>query len=594
MATQSLAKLAISVVADSKSAVKNLTGLESTAKKLRKKFGTLEAGSISLTGAMATLAGAGGIALVGKEMFNLGSAVAETQSKFTTTFGAASESAQAFIDDFATMAGLSRSAAQEVVATTGAIAQGMGFAQAESAEFAETAVRLAGDLSSFNNVPIESTARAIQAAVTGEREQLKRLGIVVREVDVQNRALAMSAKSAASELTQQEKAAATMAIIAERAGVAVGDLERTQDSAANRARQLAAQFQNVKEALATALLPAFDVILDRMGLGVDGMDEFVNRLRGSGPIVAAWSKVAVESFLFAWDAIQLLIRGSFNLGQSIGEVLTAAFRLLKGDISGAKESLAAAGAEFVQTGDLAANLRDRFVDIQFASGEAFETMATKASEAASAVQQVNMAMAGAGTGGGLTAQQQKLLETNVALRDMGQHLRDMIPTIGEFPDKLDPVIPMFAELGQKGTEFRDVFVDAAAQSGLSFKKFANTVIQQLQRIALKKAALKIFDFLTGGPLSSFAGLFDQGGRIPAGQVGIVGERGPELVRGPANVTGRQETAAMLSGSGGAVLNITLVAADSGQVVDRVRYQTDRDEQKGREVRVPMRAAVVTR
>ncbi|MDA1379946.1 hypothetical protein PCI56_09080 [Plesiomonas shigelloides subsp. oncorhynchi] len=43
---------------------------------------------------------------------------------------------------------------------------------------------------------------------------------------------------------------------------------------------------------------------------------------------------------------------------------------------------------------------------------------------------------------------------------------------------------------------------------------------------------------------SFAGLFDAGGYIPSGQFGIVGERGPELVNGPARVTSRKQTAVM--------------------------------------------------
>lgn len=43
---------------------------------------------------------------------------------------------------------------------------------------------------------------------------------------------------------------------------------------------------------------------------------------------------------------------------------------------------------------------------------------------------------------------------------------------------------------------------------------------------------------------------DQGGRIPAGKIGIVGEYGPEFVRGPAAITGRQLTAQTLGGGGG--------------------------------------------
>lgn len=43
----------------------------------------------------------------------------------------------------------------------------------------------------------------------------------------------------------------------------------------------------------------------------------------------------------------------------------------------------------------------------------------------------------------------------------------------------------------------------------------------------------------------FAGEFNQGGTIPAGQVGIAGERGPEFITGPANVTSTEETASLL-------------------------------------------------
>lgn len=48
--------------------------------------------------------------------------------------------------------------------------------------------------------------------------------------------------------------------------------------------------------------------------------------------------------------------------------------------------------------------------------------------------------------------------------------------------------------------------------------------------------------LTPGP--GYAGAFDKGGDIPSGQFGIVGEHGPEIVNGPANITGRRKTAAL--------------------------------------------------
>lgn len=50
--------------------------------------------------------------------------------------------------------------------------------------------------------------------------------------------------------------------------------------------------------------------------------------------------------------------------------------------------------------------------------------------------------------------------------------------------------------------------------------------------------------------SNFSGAYDQGGQIPAGKIGLVGEYGPELVKGPASVTGRVGTARAMQEAGG--------------------------------------------
>lgn len=72
---------------------------------------------------------------------------------------------------------------------------------------------------------------------------------------------------------------------------------------------------------------------------------------------------------------------------------------------------------------------------------------------------------------------------------------------------------------------------------------------------------------------SYAGAYDEGGKIPAGQFGIVGEYGPEIVNGPATVTGRRQTAQELydagSGGGGGLTIITnnYITMQDGGVVD---------------------------
>lgn len=62
-------------------------------------------------------------------------------------------------------------------------------------------------------------------------------------------------------------------------------------------------------------------------------------------------------------------------------------------------------------------------------------------------------------------------------------------------------------------------------------------------------------------------MHDKGGNIPAGHYGIVGEIGPELIRGPATVTSRKDTEDLLSNRGGAnvVVNLIEDASRAGRV-----------------------------
>jgi len=67
--------------------------------------------------------------------------------------------------------------------------------------------------------------------------------------------------------------------------------------------------------------------------------------------------------------------------------------------------------------------------------------------------------------------------------------------------------------------------------------------------------LAIAEMSGAKPGGSSSGAYDDGGFIPYNSYGIVGEYGPEIVHGPANVTSREKSAKKLSGS--AEYNITL-------------------------------------
>lgn len=293
---------------------KDQTGksFQSATNKLR-AFGQ-NAKRLAATAALAIIGISAAVIKVGTDLFKLGSDAAETQSKFDAVFMGSAQTVQDFADDFRQMAGVTKSEAQAVLATAGAIAQGLGFAEEASAGLATEVIALAGDLGSFNNIPTEETARAISSALTGERESLKRLGIVIKQVDVDQLALTQSGKESVAQLNDQDRATATLALITEKAGAAIGDLARTQTSSANRAKQLSAQFRQLKEDLAVGLLPVLSAALpiiqklaDRLGTLVPKVVEFINVLadiRGVQNIAIKTELDAIEAQNFTVEQLE--------------------------------------------------------------------------------------------------------------------------------------------------------------------------------------------------------------------------------------------------------------------------------------------------
>lgn len=68
-------------------------------------------------------------------------------------------------------------------------------------------------------------------------------------------------------------------------------------------------------------------------------------------------------------------------------------------------------------------------------------------------------------------------------------------------------------------------------------------------------------FFTGGG-SMFAGFFAEGGKIPAGKFGIVGEQGPELIGGPGTVTPLNTTQMTTSSEGDVNINFNINTIDA--------------------------------
>lgn len=247
-------------------------------------------------GARTAVLALAGFGFAAAKMFQWGSAVEETSSKFRTVFAQATDQVSEFLDTFAEKAGLSTQEAQGLISTTGAIVQGMGGTIKESADMSIAITKLAGDLASFNDIPAAETLEALRSALVGEREPLKRLGVVLLESDVKMRALENSTDKTTKVFTQYEKATASLELITERAGVAVGDLDRTMNSAANVSRRVRARFVDLRDTIGTAMLPAFAQMLGAMDDNTEKFNEMEEAIRNSSGLIISWANLLKESF----------------------------------------------------------------------------------------------------------------------------------------------------------------------------------------------------------------------------------------------------------------------------------------------------------
>ena len=215
---------------------------------------------------------AGGAIFATKALFDFSKSAVEASvaadeaaAAFGTTFGSAAERATRFLEDFANKAGLTVGEAQQLQATLGAVAQGIGFTQEESADLAIELTKIAADVASFSNISAgaEPVLRAFQSALLGENEALKTYGIAILSSEVNTKALEQTSKTTAEALTKQEKALATLTLINEKAAVQIGDLDRTFTSFANQSRAVGAELRTLREDIGKELIPALEILLPK-------------------------------------------------------------------------------------------------------------------------------------------------------------------------------------------------------------------------------------------------------------------------------------------------------------------------------------------
>ena len=229
--------------------------------------GNAKEGMGKLSGGLGALAGPAGIAaaaiaavgtatiVAGAKLISMGSDAEEMQGKFNVVFGSGAEGMQMDLRLFGDAIGRSTFELMEMASTVQDTFVPMGFARREAQQMSLNLTKLAVDMGSFNNVADDEVMLALQSAIVGNHETMRKYGVVITQATLEQELLRAGLAGSIKEATEQEKVQARLNFIYAGTSDAQGDAERTAGSWANQMRALKSTISETATSIGLELLP---------------------------------------------------------------------------------------------------------------------------------------------------------------------------------------------------------------------------------------------------------------------------------------------------------------------------------------------------
>lgn len=209
----------------------------------------------------------------GKQLYGVGIQMDTLNRKAATVFGSTLPRVTAEAEKNAKAMGLTTAEYVNAAAAIQDILIPMGFQRKEASNISTELVNLSGALAEWSGgqVSAKQVSDILSSALTGEREQLKSLGIVLQQADIDARLAEKGLDKLTGTTRQQAEASATLELILEKSTDAQAAFATGTGSAIRNQAELAAKTQEVVEKLSTLLLPVFAKLAEVAGVVVDAI-----------------------------------------------------------------------------------------------------------------------------------------------------------------------------------------------------------------------------------------------------------------------------------------------------------------------------------
>lgn len=226
--------------------------------------------------------------------------------------------ASPFINKMETLLGIDPTEAMNNMATIQSLTTSFGVASDKAYVLSKNLTQLGYDLASLKNIPVAESFTKIQAAISGELEPIRRLGVDISNARLQQELLNLGYSQSVSTLSQADKAVLRYIAIMKQTTDAQGDFARTLSSPANMIRILQAQLNSLARAVGSLLYPALKSILPPLIAAVELVKELVTGIASMMGV-----KVEFPDFSSASDAVGGVTDAMDNTTKATGKAAKA-------------------------------------------------------------------------------------------------------------------------------------------------------------------------------------------------------------------------------------------------------------------------------
>lgn len=305
----------------------------------------------SLVKQLGQLAASVGLTALLHNMVEMASSAQETSSLLDQVFGkAGGDQVRQWSVDMSAELGRSKFALQEFAGALGAVIDPMVGDKAKAEEMATTLSTLAVDLASFFNATDADAMHALRSGLTGEYESLKRFGVVLNDVTLQQLASEQGIKKKVTAMTIAEKTELRYAYIMKASKNAQGDAARTANGFANASRALKDSLRDLGTMMGQAVLPYIEKLIF---VARDALAKFKQYAEGTYILKAAMMVLSAAAAALGWSMLRAFIIPAVAVLALVWAVdqLHALFKGGRSDIGAWLDAWGGAGtaAKFVNT-----------------------------------------------------------------------------------------------------------------------------------------------------------------------------------------------------------------------------------------------------